>query len=138
MHVDLLGPLTCPTWSSIACPPLAVLKTRVRAAMDIPGARQTPAAGSPRALFAFCLPGSAISSVLPAVPPVFPPVLPAIDTVAYDGCCADYGCGAGDWGADDAYASCPRWSERHVILLLLVLLPPVRRGWLGWGCARWR
>ena len=68
-------------------------------------AHQTPAAGSPQPICFGGTGGSAISSVLPAVPPVFPPVLPAIDTVAYDGCSADDGCGAGDWGADDAYAS---------------------------------
>ena len=66
--------------------------------------RSDPAAGSPDP-FRLSLPGSAISSVLPVVPPVFPPILPAVDTVAYDGCCADYGCGAGDWGADDAYGA---------------------------------
>ena len=72
------------------------------------------------------------------VPPVFAAVLPAVDSVAYDRGSADHGRGTGDWRADDAYASRAHWSKRHVILLQSALLPPVRRGWLGWGCARWR
>ena len=107
--------------------------------MDIPASPSDPGpARSPRGLSLLACQGSAISPVLPVVPPVLAPILPAVDTVAYDGCSADHGCGAGDWRADDAYASSRGWSERHVILLLLVLLPLVRRVWLGWGCARWR